>query len=108
MNINSKSDKANIQKIENLRFNLARKDAGTTAGLCIYIDRRAVEVIVEKVGQYGEHTRVSLASVQYNDFRRAFDMYIRDIARLESDYLTTAEIYNVIKAGVNSLIERGF
>lgn len=106
MNISSKNDKDNIQKIEDLRARLVDEEKGR-GGLALYIDSRAVEIFVEREESF-EQVRARLIDLQYVETRRQVESVYFDVAKIVSDYLTTAEIYNVIKAGVNSYIERGF
>ena len=105
MNISSKNDKDNIQKIEDLRARLADEGEGR-GGLALYIDSRAVEIFVEREKSF-EQLRARLIDLQYVETRRQVESVYFDIAKIVSDYLTTAEIYNAIKAGINSYIERG-
>lgn len=106
MNINSKNDKDNIRKIEDLRARLADKDKGR-GGLALYIDSRLVEIFVERDKNF-EQVRARLMMSEYMSCRQSIAITYYDICKIASDYLTTAEIYNAIKAGVNSYIERGF
>lgn len=106
MNINSKNDKINIQKIESLRARLVDKSE-ERGGLVLWIDARAVEIVIEREGNC-EETRARFIDLQYIDSRRQAEIVYFNIAKFLSDYLTTAEIYNAIKAGINSFIERGF
>lgn len=106
MNKAQKNDKDNIQKIEDLRARLADEGEGR-GGLALYIDSRAVEIFVEREKSF-EQVRARFIDLQYVETRRQVESVYFDIAKIVSDYLTTAEIYNTIKAGVNSYIERGF
>lgn len=106
MNINSKKDKENIEKIENLRARLVKDESGR-AGLVLHVDSRAVEISIEREKSF-EQIQARFIDFMYNDARRQLEPAFFDIVKIVSDYLTTAEIYNVIKAGVNSFIERGF
>ena len=106
MNISSKNDKDNIKKIEDLRVRLLGEDEGR-GGLALYIDSRAVEIFVERKKIF-EQIRARFIDLQYVETRRQVESVYFDVAKIVSDYLPTAEIYNAIKAGINSYIERGF
>ena len=106
MNINSKKDKENIAKIEALRARLVDEEK-ERGGLVLHIDGCAVEISIERDKSF-EQIQARFIDFMYNDARRQFEPAFFDVAKVVSDYLTTAEIYNVIKAGVNSFIERGF
>lgn len=105
MNIN-KDDNKNIDKIEALRMRLVKEGAGR-GGFVLYVDSRAVEISVEREKTF-EEVNARFIDFQFNNARRQLEPAFFDIAKIVSDYLTSAEIYNVVKAGANSFIERGF
>lgn len=106
MNMN-KNDKINIDKIENLRARLV--DAGKGRKGCIlYIDGRALELQLVRYSDKSEVFYARLLRIEYNASAEKSDIYPITLADVVSDYLTTVEIYNVCKAGVNAYIERGF
>lgn len=108
MNISSKNDKGNIQKIEDLRDYVCKGNDFFAGGLVLYIDARAVEIVISRQGLCGEHTRARLIQLAYNDAIKDTQVFKTRFLSVESDYLTAAEIYNAIKASINSYIERGF
>jgi hypothetical protein len=105
MNMN-KDDNKNIEKIESLRLRLLKEGAGR-GGLVLYVDSRAVEISIEREKTF-EQVNARFIDMQFMETRRQAEAAFFDIVKIVSDYLTSAEIYNVIKAGVNSFIERGF
>ena len=105
MNMNKK-DKNNIVKIEALRARLVNEEK-ERGGLVLHIDGRAVEISIEREKTF-EQVNARFVDFQYNDARKQLEPAFFDIVKIVSDYLTSAEIYNVIKAGVNSFVERGF
>ena len=102
----NKKDKENIAKIEALRARLVNEET-ERGGLVLHIDARAVEISIEREKTY-EQVQARFIDFQFNDARRQLEPAFFDVAKIVSDYLTSAEIYNVVKAGVNSFIERGF
>ena len=105
MNMNKK-DKNNIVKIEALRARLVNEEK-ERGGLVLHIDGRAVEISIEREKTF-EQVQARFVDFQYNDARKQLEPAFFDVVKIVSDYLTSAEIYNVVKAGVNSFIERGF
>lgn len=105
MNMN-KDDNKNITKIDALRMRLVNEEK-ERGGLVLHIDARAVEISIEREKTF-EQIQARFIDFQYNDATRQLEPAFFDVAKIVSDYLTTAEIYNVVKAGVNSFIERGF
>ena len=105
MNMNKK-DRKNIEKIEALRTHLVNEEK-ERGGLVLYVDGRAVEISIEREKTF-EQVQARFVDVQYNDARKQLEPAFFDVVKIVSDYLTSAEIYNVVKAGVNSFIERGF
>ena len=102
----NKKDRKNIEKIEALRTHLINEEK-ERGGLVLHIDGRAVEISVEREKTF-EQVQARFMDFQYNDERKQLEPAFFDVAKIVSDYLTSAEIYNVVKAGVNSFIERGF
>ena len=111
MNMNKK-DKENINVIESMR----RRAAGTNAkdGKILQVVGKLVEFKLE-TGKSGfgdkagyEEFNARLIDVVYFHGAHKADLMFYDCARGMSSYLTSAEIYNVIKAGVKSYAERGF
>lgn len=102
----NKRDNKNIEKIEALRARLVKDGAGR-GGLVLYVDSRAVEFSIEREKTF-EQTQARFIDLQFMETRRQAETAFFDIAKIVSDCLTGAEIYNVVKAGVNSFIERGF
>lgn len=105
MNMNKK-DKNNIAKIEALRMRLVNEESGR-GGMVLHIDARAVEISIERAKTF-EQVNARFIDFQFNEARRQLEPAFFDIVKIVSDYLTSAEIYNVVKAGVNSFVERGF
>lgn len=105
MNMN-KDDKCNVEKIEALRMRLIKESTGR-GGIVLHVDGRAIEVSVEREKSF-EQINARFIDLQFMEARRQADAAFFDVAKIVSDYLTSAEIYNVIKAGVKSYIERGF
>lgn len=101
----NKKDK-NIAKIEALRMRLVNEEK-ERGGLVLYVDSRAVEISIEREKTF-EQVQARFIDLQYMETRQQAESAFFDIAKVVSDYLTSAEIYNVVKAGVNSFIERGF
>lgn len=102
----NKKDKENIKKIEDLRARLVDEEK-ERGGLLLHIDGRAVELSIEREKSF-EQIQARFIDFMYNDAGRQLEPAFFDIVKIVSDYLRTSEIYNVIKAGVNSFIERGF
>ena len=102
----NKKDKENIQKIESLRLRLVKAQSGR-GGLVLHVDARAVEFSIEREKSF-EQVQARFIDFQFNDARRQLEPAFFDIVKIVSDHLTTAEIYNVIKAGVQSFTKRGF
>ena len=102
----NKKDKNNIVKIEALRARLVNEEK-ERGGLVLYVDGRAVEISIEREKTF-EQVQARFVEFQYNDARKQLEPAFFDVVKIVSDYLTSAEIYNVVKAGVNSFIERGF
>lgn len=102
----NKKDKENMEKIESLRLRLVNDETGR-GGLVLYVDARAVEFSIEREKNF-EQIQARFVDFQFNDARRQLEPAFFDVMKIVSDCLTTAEIYNVIKAGVESYVERGF
>lgn len=101
----NKNDKSNINLIESIRRRMARRD--DRGGAILQVDGRPVEFTLETAESGFEEFRARFAKIEYIKPLARADVSFYDVARGVSDYLTTAELYNVIKAGVNSYIERG-
>ena len=102
----NKKDKENVQKIESLRLRLLKEGAGR-GGLVLYVDARAVEFSIEREKKF-EQIQARFIDFQFNDARRQLEPAFFDIAKIVSDCLTSADIYTIIRAGVQSYTERGF
>lgn len=102
----NKKDKENISKIETLRMRLINEETGR-GGIVLHIDARAVEFSIEREKSF-EQVQARFIDFQFNEARRQLEPAFFDIAKIVSDYLTTAEIYKAVKAGVSSFVERGF
>lgn len=102
----NKKDKENMEKIESLRLRLLKDGAGR-GGLVLYVDSRAIEISIEREKKF-EQIQARFIDFQFNDARRQIEPAFFDIAKIVSDYLTSADIYSIIRAGVNSYTERGF
>lgn len=102
----NKKDKENIEKIESLRLRLLKDESGR-GGLVLYVDARAIEFSIEREKSF-EQIQARFIDFQFNDARKQLEPAFFDVAKIVSDCLTTAEIYNVIKAGIKSYTERGF
>ena len=102
----NKKDKENMEKIESLRLRLLKDGAGR-GGFVLYVDARAVEFSVEREKKF-EQIQARFIDFQFNDARRQLEPAFFDIVKIVSDYLTSADIYNIIRAGVKSYVERGF
>ena len=102
----NKKDKENMEKIESLSLRLLKDGAGR-GGFVLYVDARAVEFSVEREKKF-EQIQARFIDFQFNDARRQLEPAFFDIVKIVSDYLTSADIYNIIRAGVKSYVERGF
>ena len=102
----NKKDKENIEKIESLRLRLLKNESGR-GGLVLYVDARAVEFSIERDKKF-EQIQARFIDFQFNDVRRQLEPAFFDIAKIVSDYLTSADVYTIIRAGVQSYVERGF
>ena len=102
----NKKDKENIAKFHALRLRLVNEEK-ERGGLVLHIDARAVEISVERATCF-EQIQARFVDFQFNEVRRQLDPAFFDIVKIVSDYLTTEEIYRVVKAGVKSYVERGF
>lgn len=102
----NKKDKENLEKIESLRLRLVN-ESSRRGGIVLHIDACVVEFSIEREKNF-EQIQARFVDFQFNDARRQLEPAFFDVAKIVSDCLTTAEIYNVVKAGVKSFIERGF
>ena len=102
----NKKDKHNINTIEDMRFRMHGKDERN--GCILQVDGKYIELKLETEKSGFEEFRARMIEITYFQSTQKAEIDYFNCCYGVSCYLTSGEIYAVIKEAVKSYIKRGF